>query len=115
VLVLAWALGGIDTEGTSTHGIIAIHTGHGVHGAGRRRLMALIFYSNRSGQTINSDGGSRSLEIRNQAVAALGPEQTQRCGQFHDMGLRCWVFPIAQPVRANPFAQDLGHARPVGE
>jgi hypothetical protein len=50
VLVLAWALGGIDTEGISTHGIIAIVLGTMFTVLVAVGLMALIFYSNRSGQ-----------------------------------------------------------------
>jgi len=48
--VLAWALGGIDTEGVSTHGIIAIVLGTMFTVLVGVGLMALIFYSNRSGQ-----------------------------------------------------------------
>ena len=50
VLVLAWALGGIDTEGVSTHGMIAIVLGTMFTVLVGVGLMALIFYSNRSGQ-----------------------------------------------------------------
>jgi preprotein translocase subunit SecF len=50
VLALAWALGGIDTEGISTNGIIAIVLGTVFTVLVAVGLMALIFYSNRSGQ-----------------------------------------------------------------
>jgi hypothetical protein len=50
VLVLAWAFGGIDTQGVSTHGIIAIVLGTMFTVLVAVGLMALIFYSNRSGQ-----------------------------------------------------------------
>ena len=50
VLVLAWAFGGIDTEGISAHGIIAIVLGTMFTVLVAVGLMALIFYSNRSGQ-----------------------------------------------------------------
>ena len=50
VLVLAWAFGGIDTEGVSTHGIIAIILGTMFTVLVGVGLMALIFYSDRSGQ-----------------------------------------------------------------
>ena len=49
VLVLG-ALGGIETEGISTHGIIAIVLGTMFTVLVAVGLMALIFYSNRSGQ-----------------------------------------------------------------
>ena len=50
VLVLAWVFGGFDTEGVSTNGIVAMVLGTiftVLVGVG---LMALIVYSNRSGQ-----------------------------------------------------------------
>jgi len=50
VLILAWAFGGIDAEGISTHGIIAIILGTVFTVLVAVGLMALIFYSNRSGQ-----------------------------------------------------------------
>jgi len=50
VLALAWALGGIDIEGISTDGIIAIALGTVFTVLVTVGLMALIFYSNRSGQ-----------------------------------------------------------------
>jgi preprotein translocase subunit SecF len=50
VLVLAWIFGGFDTEGVSTHGIIAIVLGTMFAVLVAVGLMALIFYSNRSGQ-----------------------------------------------------------------
>jgi ABC-type multidrug transport system permease subunit len=50
VLVLAWALGGIDTEGISANGIIAIALGTIFTVLVAVGLMVLIFYSNRSGQ-----------------------------------------------------------------
>jgi hypothetical protein len=50
VLVLAWIFGGFDTDGVSTHGIIAIVLGTTFTVLVAVGLMALIFYSNRSGQ-----------------------------------------------------------------
>ena len=50
VLALAWVFGGFDTEGVSTNGIVAMVLGTiftVLVGVG---LMALIVYSNRSGQ-----------------------------------------------------------------
>ena len=50
VLALAWVFGGFDTEGISTNGIVAMVLGTiftVLVGVG---LMALIVYSNRSGQ-----------------------------------------------------------------
>jgi hypothetical protein len=50
VLILAWVFGGFDTEGISTHGIIAMVVGTTFTVLVGVGLMALIFYSNRSGQ-----------------------------------------------------------------
>ncbi|HZE55687.1 MAG TPA: hypothetical protein VE111_20725 [Bradyrhizobium sp.] len=50
LLALAWALGGIDIEGISANGIIAIVLGTIFTVLVAVGLMALIFYSNRSGQ-----------------------------------------------------------------
>lgn len=50
VLVLAWIFGGFDTEGISTHGIIAIVLGTMLTVFVGVGLMALVFYSDRSGQ-----------------------------------------------------------------
>ena len=50
VLVLAWMFGGFDTAGVSTHGIIAIILGTMLTVLVGVGLMALIFYSDRSGQ-----------------------------------------------------------------
>ena len=50
VLLLAWAFGGIDTEGMSTHGIIAMVLGAMFTAFVGVGLMALVFYSDRSGQ-----------------------------------------------------------------
>ena len=50
VLLLAWAFGGIETQGISTHGIIAMVLGPMFTVLVAVGLMALIFYSNRSGQ-----------------------------------------------------------------
>lgn len=50
VLALAWAFGGVDTEGVSENGVVAMVFGTiftVLLGVG---LMALIFYSSRSGQ-----------------------------------------------------------------
>jgi len=49
-LVLAWMLGWFDTAGISTHGMIAIVLGTMFTVLVAVGLMALIFYSNRSGQ-----------------------------------------------------------------
>jgi hypothetical protein len=50
VLVLAWVFGGFDTEGISTHGKIAIVLGTMFTVFVGVGLMALVFYSDRSGQ-----------------------------------------------------------------
>ncbi|HZF35620.1 MAG TPA: hypothetical protein VE914_17620 [Candidatus Angelobacter sp.] len=50
VLALAWVFGGFDTEGISTHGIIAIVLGTMFTVFVGVGLMALVFYSDRSGQ-----------------------------------------------------------------
>jgi hypothetical protein len=50
VMILVWVFGGIDTEGVSTDGIIAMVLGTMVTVLVGIGLMALIFYSNRSGQ-----------------------------------------------------------------
>jgi len=50
VLVLAWAFGGIDTEGVSPSGVVALILGAMFTVLVGVGLMALVFYSNRSGQ-----------------------------------------------------------------
>ena len=50
VLLLAWVFGGFDTEGISTHGVIAIVLGTMLTVFVGVGLMALVFYSDRSGQ-----------------------------------------------------------------
>jgi hypothetical protein len=50
VLALTWTFGGFDTKGVSTHGIIAIVLGTMFTVLVAVGLMALVFYSNRSGQ-----------------------------------------------------------------
>ena len=50
LLAIAGLFGGFDTEGVSTHGIIAIVLGTMFTVLVGVGLMALIFYSNRSGR-----------------------------------------------------------------
>ena len=50
ILVFVWALNGFDTAGVSTHGIIAIVLGTTFTVLLAVGLMALIFYSDRSGR-----------------------------------------------------------------
>ena len=50
VLAFVWALNGFDTEGVSAHGMIAIVLGTTFTVVVAVGLMALVFYSNRSGQ-----------------------------------------------------------------
>ena len=49
VLAFVWMLTGFDTEGVSTHGLVAIVLGTTFTVVVAVGLMALIFYSNRSG------------------------------------------------------------------
>jgi len=50
VLAFVWALNGFDTEGVSTHGLIAIVLGTTFTVIVAVVLMALVFHSHRSGQ-----------------------------------------------------------------
>ncbi len=50
VLDFVWALSGFDTAGVSTHGLFAIVLGTTFTVLVAVGLMALVFYSNRSGQ-----------------------------------------------------------------
>ena len=59
VLAFVWALNGFDTAGVSTHGMIAIVLGTTFTVLVAVGLMALVFYSNRSGQ---DDEANRSGE-----------------------------------------------------
>jgi uncharacterized membrane protein len=50
ILALVWMLNGFSTGGISTHGIVAIVLGVTLTVLLAVALMALVFYSNRSGQ-----------------------------------------------------------------
>jgi len=50
VLLLAWAVNGFDFSGLSTQGVIAIVAGTTLTVLLAVGLMALVFYSNRSGR-----------------------------------------------------------------
>jgi len=52
VLVLGWAANGITTAGLGTHGIVAIVAGVTFTVLLAVGLMALVFYSSRSGQDV---------------------------------------------------------------
>jgi hypothetical protein len=50
ILALLWAANGFSTAGMSLHGVVAIGLGVGFSVTVAVALMALVFYSNRSGR-----------------------------------------------------------------
>ncbi len=66
VLALVWLANGLNGLGLSTHGVIALVLGITVSMGLGVGLMALVFYSNRSGQDVVVDGAGQAGRNRPQ-------------------------------------------------
>lgn len=60
VLALVWLADGLNGLGLSTHGVIALVLGITISMGLGVGLMALVFYSNRSGQDVVVDGAGQA-------------------------------------------------------
>lgn len=64
VLALVWLFNGLNGLGLSTHGVIALVLGITISMGLGVGLMALVFYSNRSGQDVVVDGAGQGRHDR---------------------------------------------------